>query len=72
MISVEHPNGYKGVLAGNGMTIYRNGREVIHATFPAPKTYDELYECLETMPEFMDVISDDTVDTVLADDCLWK
>ena len=59
MIKVEHPNGYVGYLKGNGeMTIKRNGEEVLHTYSATPRTSDELYDCLETMPQFMELIKE--------------
>jgi len=50
-------NGYDGVLIPNhSMKIRYKGREVLHTYSPTPKTYDELLELLETMPEFMELL----------------
>lgn len=50
-------NGYDGILIpGFSLLIRYNGKEVLHTYSPKPKTYDELMEVLETMPQFMDML----------------
>lgn len=56
-------NGYDGVLIPNhSMKIRYKGREVLHTYSPTPKTYDELLELLETMPEFMELLKSHGID----------
>ena len=53
-IRVSHPNGYSGVLYGeSSMSIYYDGREVLHTGFRSINTKEELYKRLEEMPEFI-------------------
>ena len=56
---VQHPNGYSGILMGKStMMIYdKDDNLVLHTCFRTPNTETELYECLETMPQFMDIIA---------------
>ena len=58
VIKVEHPNGYSGVLYGRGsMTIYdKDGNEVLHTWARNAQTRQDLYEELETMPEFLELL----------------
>ena len=59
-IRVKHPNGYSGVLYGKkSMIIYRpDGTECLHTGFRNKdiKTETDLYEQLEDMPEFEDLL----------------
>ena len=59
-IRVEHPNGYSGVLYGkSSMIIYGpGGTECLHTGFRNKdiKTETDLYEQLEDMPEFEDLL----------------
>ena len=53
-IRVSHPNGYSGVLYGeSSMSIYYDGREVLHTGVRTIITKEELYKTLEEMPEFI-------------------
>ena len=53
-IKATHENGYSGVLYGNSsMSIYYNGREVLHTGFRTIETKEELMEELENMPNFV-------------------
>ena len=56
---VQHPNGYSGILMGKStMMIYdKDDNLVLHTCFRTPNTETELYECLETMPQFIDIIA---------------
>ena len=58
-------NGYDGVLIPNhSMKIRYKGREVLHTYSPTPKTYDELMDVLETMPQFMDMLNEQVKNAV--------
>lgn len=65
-IKVSHPNGYSGILYGeSSMVIFdKDGHEVMHTGFRTPQTEEELYELLEGMPKFVEVMAD----IVLEDD----
>ena len=54
-VKVNHPNGYSGILYGvSSMVIFdKDGHEVMHTGFRTPQTEEELYEVLETMPDFL-------------------
>ena len=63
VIRVICDSGYDGVLIPNhSMKIRYEGREVLHTYSPTPKTYDELLELLETMPEFMELLKSHGID----------
>lgn len=51
-------NGYTGVLRpGRSFSIYNsNGREVLHTSSPAFRTYDELVERVDNFPHLRDVL----------------
>lgn len=53
-------NGYTGVLRPrNSFSIYdSNGREVLHTSAPAFKSYDELVERVDNFPHLRDVLFD--------------
>ena len=55
IIRVKADNGFSGELkVGKYMAIYKNGREVLSTSEPAPKTKAELEKVLEGMTDFMD------------------
>ena len=56
---VQHPNGYSGVLMGKStMMIYdKDDNCVLHTCFRTPNTEKELYEILETMPRFIEILA---------------
>ena len=56
---VQHPNGYSGVLMGKStMMIYdKDDNCVLHTCFRTPNTEKELYEVLETMPRFIEILA---------------
>lgn len=59
LIVLQHPNGYFGSLTvGKSMTITKDGEEVLHTYSPTPKSADELWEVLETMPEFLKMVKE--------------
>ena len=64
VIKVEHPNGYMGILYGeSSMSIYdEDGHEVLHTGNRTPQTEAELYEVLEGMPEFVEIMADIVLD----------
>lgn len=56
-IYAEHANGYSGVLYGkSSMSIYYEGREILHSGSRTPQTYAQLMDALETMPELMEML----------------
>lgn len=55
-IMVEHPNGYYGCLKGKNMSIFKGGREVLHTYSATPTNAEELWDVLEDMDEFMDLM----------------
>lgn len=58
MIKVTHENGYSGVLYGeSSMSIYHDGKEVLHTGSRNVNTEQELYEQLDTMPELMTALA---------------
>lgn len=55
-IEVIHPNGYKGVLYGNkSMVILKDNEEVLHTGFRKINTEKELYDFLESFPDFIEI-----------------
>lgn len=58
-IIIKHPNGYSGRLYGkSSMLIFSpEGKEVLHTGFRSINTQKELYDMLETYPEFMKLLS---------------
>ena len=56
---VQHPNGYSGVLMGKStMMIYdKDDNCILHTCFRTPNTEKELYEVLETMPRFIEILA---------------
>ena len=56
---VQHPNGYSGVLMGKStMMIYdKDDNCIVHTCFRTPNTEKELYEVLETMPRFIEILA---------------
>lgn len=68
LIVLQHPNGYFGSLTvGKEMTITKDGEEVLHTYSPTPKSTDELWEVLETMPEFLKMVKDGESDEEVRD-----
>lgn len=64
MIKVEHENGYTGALYGrSSLSIYKEGREVLHTGSRNISTEKELYELLDRFPKmikaFDDIYNDD-------------
>lgn len=59
-IKVEHPNGYMGILYGkSSMSIYdEDGHEILHTGIRNINTKAELYELLEGMPKFVEIMAD--------------
>lgn len=59
-IKVEHPNGYMGILYGkSSMSIYdEEGHEILHTGSRNINTKEELYELLEGMPKFVEIMAD--------------
>ena len=55
---VTHPNGYSAVLYGEkSMSIYNpECREVLHTFSRNSNTEEEVFEQLETMPEFLELL----------------
>lgn len=51
-------NGYTGVLRpGRSFSIYNSsGREVLHTSSPAFRTYDELVKQVDDFPHWLDVM----------------
>lgn len=64
VIKAEHPNGYMGILYGeSSMSIYdENGHEILHTGSRNIDTEAELYELLEGMPEFVEIMADIVLD----------
>lgn len=60
VIKVEHPNGYLEILYGkSSMSIYdEDGHEILHTGSRNVNTEAELYELLERMPKFVEVMAD--------------
>lgn len=59
-IKVEHPNGYMGIIYGkSSMSIYdEEGHEILHTGSRNINTKEELYELLEGMPKFVEIMAD--------------
>lgn len=56
-IIVEHENGYSGCLYGkSSMSIYFEGKEVLHTGFRNINTAKKLYKQLGEMPKFMEML----------------
>ena len=56
-IMVEHKNGFYGCLYGkSSMSIFKNNKEVLHTGSRTPNTPEELYDVLETMPQFLEMV----------------
>lgn len=54
-----HENGYSAVLYGKtSMSVYHNGKEVLHTGSRNANTEAEVKEMLTEMPEFLSDISD--------------
>ena len=52
-----HPNGYTAILYGkSSMSIRYMGKEVLHTGHRTVNTPEEVCECLEGMPDFMDAL----------------
>lgn len=60
VIKVEHPNGFLGILYGeSSMSIYdEDGHEILHTGSRNINTKEGLYELLEGMPKFVEVMAD--------------
>lgn len=60
VIKVEHPNGYFGILyGGSSMSLYdEDGHEILHTGSRNIDTEEELYELLDGMPKFVEVMAD--------------
>ncbi len=58
MFVYRSTNSYTGVLRpGRSFSIYdSNGREVLHTSSPAFRTYDELVKHVDDFPTFRDVL----------------
>lgn len=51
-VTYSHPNGYAAVLYGiSSMSVYHEGKEVMHTGFRNVNTEEAVMELLETMPE---------------------
>lgn len=63
-VKVEHPNGYLGILYGkSSMSVYdEDGHEVLHTGNRNVNTEAELYELLEGMQEFVEIMADIVLD----------
>lgn len=63
-VKVNHPNGYSGMLYGeSSMVIYdENGHECLHTGSRNVQTETELYELLEGMPKFVEIMADIVLD----------
>ena len=79
VIDVKHENGYSGKLYGkSSMSIFKDGKEVLHTGTRAINTETELYEQLSEMPQFMEMlngilteIEDETGDMKKCSDCKY-
>lgn len=60
VIKVEHPNGFLGILYGkSSMNIYdEDGHEILHTGSRNIDTEEQLYELLEGMQKFVEVMAD--------------
>lgn len=59
MIKVEHENGYTGTLYGrSSLSIYKEGREVLHTGSRNISTEKELYELLDRFPKMIKAFDD--------------
>ena len=70
-IYVEHPNGYCGRLYGDSsMSIFKDGKEVLHTGCRSKDICDEksLYEHLESMPKFLNLLFGNFEDILYSDD----
>lgn len=58
-IRYKSANGYSGSLYGvSSMTIYDpDGREIMHTGFRTPNTFEELKEIVDSMPEFIRMLT---------------
>ena len=56
-IEVIHPNGYKGVLYGHrSMSVLKDNQEIMHTGFRSINTEKELYDFLESFPNFIEIL----------------
>ena len=56
-IIVKHKNGYEGCLYGEtSMSIFKEGKEILHTGSRTPNTADELYKILDGMPDYMEKV----------------
>lgn len=59
----KHKNGYSARLYGkSSLSVYFNGKEVLHTGFRNVNTEDEVMMMLEGMPGFFDVIEKGAAD----------
>lgn len=58
VVEITHENGYSGKLYGkSSMSIFKDGKEVLHTGFRGINTAEELHEMLEGMPQFMEMLN---------------
>ena len=59
----KHKNGYYARLYGkSSLSVYFNGKEILHTGFRNVNTEDEVIELLEGMPEFMKLLKEGSFD----------
>ena len=59
----EHKNGYVARLYGkSSLSVYFNGKEVLHTGFRNVNTEDEVMELLEGMPKFVKLLEEGVFD----------
>lgn len=58
-VTYTHKNGFSAILYGkSSMSIFKNGKEVLHTGSRAINTEKEVMELLEKQPEFMKAMND--------------
>lgn len=59
----KHKNGYYARLYGkSSLSVYFNGKEVLHTGFRGVNTEDEVIELLEGMPKFVKLLEEGAFD----------
>ena len=68
MKEYKHPNGYSARLYGDSsLSIYFNGKEILHTSSRNVDTEDEVMELLEDYPNLWSALSNH-IDEILSDD----
>lgn len=57
-VTYKHPNGYSAVLYGDSsMSVYHEGKEVLHTGFRNINTEKEVLRMLKDMPKLIEMLS---------------